>query len=344
MSPFLEGFRGGLPEVGLPDITFSMATIRTLSPTAFAMFVVILTQSAATARAYAFRFGERINVNTDMVGLSLANIGAGLSGTFVVNGSPTKTEMVVAAGGKSQLSQLVTSIIVLFVLLFFTGPLAYMPAAVLSAIVFLIGIELVDIGGMKTIFRERPWEFWVAVITAAAVIFAGVEQSLLLAIIMSLVVHTRHGYRPNNKILISNDSGGWVQHPVRTAQQELPGLLIYRFMHNMYYANAQIMIDEIMSLAKEADPPLAWFCLDAAAANDVDFTAAEALRALHGHLTELNTRLVFCEVTPDVRKEMDRSGITDLVGNDSFFPTPAAVVHGFRKFKVGMGDVHKIMR
>jgi hypothetical protein len=54
---------------------------------------------------------------------ALANLGAGLSGTFVVNGSPTKTQMVDSAGGHSQLAQITTIVIVLLVLLFLTGPL-----------------------------------------------------------------------------------------------------------------------------------------------------------------------------------------------------------------------------
>ena len=145
------------------------------------MFIVILAQSAATSRAYATRYSERFSENIDLVGLGLANIGAGLSGTFVVNGSPTKTQMVDSAGGRSQLSTLTTSVIVLIVLLFLTKPLAYMPNAVLSAVVFLIGIELVDIKGMRKILAQRPVEFWVALITAAVVVFIGVEQGILLA-------------------------------------------------------------------------------------------------------------------------------------------------------------------
>ena len=108
------------------------------------MFIVILAQSAATSRAYATRYSESFSENVDLVGLGLANVGAGLSGTFVVNGSPTKTQMVDSAGGRSQLATLTTSVIVVIVLLFLTKPLAYMPAAVLSSVVFLIGIELVD--------------------------------------------------------------------------------------------------------------------------------------------------------------------------------------------------------
>jgi MFS superfamily sulfate permease-like transporter len=81
------------------------------------------------------------------------------------------------------------------VLLFLTKPLAYMPNAVLAAVVFLIGIELVDLLGMRTILAQRPVEFWVALITAAVVVFIGVEQGILLAILLSLVAYTRHGYK-----------------------------------------------------------------------------------------------------------------------------------------------------
>ena len=247
---------GGIPAVGLPHVDLSVSLLTKLLPTAFSIFVVILAQSAATSRAYATRYDERFSENVDLVGLSLANVGAGLSGTFVVNGSPTKTQMVDSAGGHSQLAQITTSVIVLLVLLFLTGPLEFMPGAVLSAVVFLIGLDLIDVSGMRQIFRERPAEFGVALITAATVVLVGVEQGILLAMFLSLVSHTRHGYRPKNAVIVEAQPEGWKTVPVETQGQLLPGLLAYRFNHSMYYANAEQLFEEVSRLAKEANPPL----------------------------------------------------------------------------------------
>ncbi|HJV36733.1 SulP family inorganic anion transporter [Geomonas sp.] len=319
----------GLPGIGLPAGLTDFSLIRTLVPTAFAMFIVILAQSAATSRAYATRYNEPFNENVDLVGLSLANVGAALSGTFVVNGSPTKTQMVESAGGQSQLSQLTASLCVLLVLLFLTGPLAYLPNPVLSSVVFLIGVELIDLKGMHSILHERPWEFWVALLTACAVISVGVEQSILLAIVLSLVVHTRHGYLVNSMLLVADDVNGWRQQKASTPEQIRPGLIIYRFMHNMYYANAQVFTDDVTRLSREAQPPLSWFCIDAAAVNDVDYTAADALRKVHGLLAAQGTRLVFCELLEEVRVEFDRSGLTALLGEDAFFPSIKAVLRAY---------------
>jgi SulP family sulfate permease len=320
----------GLPHLGLPQVDWNWGLIGKLVPIAFAMFVVILAQSAATSRAYAARYNERFSENTDLIGLGLANIGAGLSGTFVVNGSPTKTQMVDSAGGRSQVSLLITTGIVLLVLLFLTGPLAYMPEAVLSAVVFLIGIDLIDVKGMRSIFTQRRSEFWVALITTMMVVFVGVEQGILLAMALSLVDHTRRGYHPKNAVLVPNAAGTWLAQPVASMSQAAPGLLIYRFTHSMYYANSQLLTEEITSLANKATPPLRWFCIDASAVDDVDFSAAETLRALHGILEEAGIRLVVAQVMDDIKAE-SRYELDQLFGKDAFFDTLGDVMNAYRQ-------------
>ena len=330
----LGAIPSGLPAIGLPEVKWSWDLIQKLIPTAFAMFIVILAQSAATSRAYAARYNERFSENTDLVGLGIANIGAGLSGTFVVNGSPTKTQMVDSAGGHSQLAQIATTIIVVVVLLFLTGVLAYMPDPVLSAIVFLIGIELVDIDGMKKIFAQRQSEFWVALFTAGIVVFWGVEQGIILAIVLSLLDHVRRGYRPKNAVIVPDEQSHWHARPVTNPAQVEPGLLIYRFTHSMYYANAEQLSEQVLALVKDAQPSVSWFCIDGSAVDDVDFTAAETLRSLYGVLKEQGVRLVFAQVMEDVRAE-SRYELNKLVGEDAFYATLDDVVNAYRQKSAG---------
>ena len=145
----------GLPHVGLPQhVSWHDAVL--LLATAFSMFIVILAQSAATSRAYAVKYSERFDENTDLVGLGVANITAGFTGTFVVNGSPTKTEMVDEAKSHTQVAQLSTAVVVAIVLLFLTKPLQYLPNCVLSSVVFLIGVKLIDITGHARDLSPAP--------------------------------------------------------------------------------------------------------------------------------------------------------------------------------------------
>ncbi|MCP4326951.1 MAG: SulP family inorganic anion transporter [Alphaproteobacteria bacterium] len=321
----LGSIPSGLPEIEIPDVELSLKLVWSLAPTALAMLVVILAQSAATARAYAVRYDERLNETSDLVGLGIANIGAGLSGTFVVNGSPTKTQMVEGAGGRTQLSMLVTVAVVLLVLLFLTEPLTYMPEAVLSAIVFLIGIDLIDVKEMKRIYVARRSEFWVALVTALMVVFFGVEKGVIFAVLLSLVVHTRHGYRPKNSVLVRAAPGPWRARPLTSRAQAAPGLLIYRFAHGMYYANAERLSEEVLELVETADPPLRWFCIDVSAVDDVDYSAAATLRSLHQTLDGKGIRLVIMQVLDDDQDRI-RGELGQLFDKDAFYDTLDEVV------------------
>jgi hypothetical protein len=90
-----------------------------------------------------------------------------------------------------RIAQLVFASIVLLVLLFLTGPLQYLPRCVLAGIVFTIAVGMIDVKGLRDIRRESPSEFYLAVGTAAAVVAIGVEQGILLAIALSLLMHVR---------------------------------------------------------------------------------------------------------------------------------------------------------
>lgn len=327
---------GGLPHFGIPALPPSSAWAA-LVGTAASIFLVILAQSAATSRAYAVKYNEQFSENVDLVGLSLASAAAGVSGTFVVNGSPTKTQMVDSAGGRSQLSQLTTAAIVLIVLLFLTKPLSYMPNAVLAAVVFLIGVELVDVKGMARIWRTRPVEFWVATVTAATVVVVGVEQGIILAIALSLVAHVRHSYRPTDLIVTYND-GEIRTHPITDPRQDEPGLLIYHFAASMYYANTEAFQTEVLSLVEGADPKLRWLVLDASGITDVDFTAADMLRKVIPLLEQRGATFVVAGLTDSVRQEYDVSDITALVGEHNIYPGVRDVVLAYRK---EFGTAHK---
>jgi MFS superfamily sulfate permease-like transporter len=97
--PVIGTVPAGLPSLRLP--AFSPHDATSLLGAAASMFVVILAQSAGTARAFAAKHREPFHADTDLVGLGAANLAAGFSGTFVVNGSPTQTQVADSAGARS---------------------------------------------------------------------------------------------------------------------------------------------------------------------------------------------------------------------------------------------------
>lgn len=310
---------GGLPSIGLPDVTWSEAL--TLLPVAGSCFVMIIAQSAATSRVFALHYHERVDGDADILGLSAANAVAAVSGTFVVNGSPTQTAMADRAGARSQVAQLVFASVVLLVLLFLTGPLQYLPRCALASIVFTIAAGMVDVTGLLDIRRESPGEFYLAVVTAASVVAIGVEQGILLAIALSLFRHVRHSYSPHTIMLAPNATGRWVPVPATPGKETEPGLIVYRFNSDLFYANADRFADEVRSLVERAPTPIRWFIVDAGAITDIDYSAAQSVRDLLDDLAHQGVGIVFARVSPYLRSDMDRHRITVVIGEARIFTT-----------------------
>ncbi|MGZ4288957.1 MAG: SulP family inorganic anion transporter [Solirubrobacteraceae bacterium] len=307
----------GLPSIGLPS-GVGWDDVVPLLATAASMFLVILAQSAATSRAYAVKYKERFVENNDLVGLSLANVAAGLSSTFVVNGSPTKTEMADEAKSKTQVAMLAMAVTVAIVLLFLTKPLQYMPNAVLAAVVFVIGVKLVDIAHMREVLRLRRDEFVIAAATAVVVVGVGVEQGIILAIVLSLLDHVRRHYQPHDSVITRDEQGRSVSIDPTPGARTEPGLVVYRFGVGLFYANVARFTEEVLALVDVPEPPR-WFVLFADAIDDIDFTGGKVLVELAEQISQRNVVFAVADARSSVLSELDRFGLTDAIGRDHVY-------------------------
>jgi MFS superfamily sulfate permease-like transporter len=309
----------GLPHLGLPDV--SVDDIWQVLPIAFSCFIVILAQSAATSRVYALRYRDQFSQNVDLIGLALANAAAGCSSTFVVNGSPTKSAMVDTAGGRSQVSHLATATMVLLVLLFLTKPLSHLPNAVLAAIVFHIGLKLVDYRGMAEIYRKKPREFWLALTTAATVVIVGLLQGILLALVVSLLAHVRRAYQPHTAIILPDPVDQWRMVRVTPVKMAEPGLVMYWFGAELFYANAGHFAEQARRVVAESPSLVRWLVVDMGAITAIDFSAGRMLRELQEDLAQQKVVLALSRVSPDLQLDLDRLELTPLIGPDHIFPS-----------------------
>lgn len=317
----------GLPRMGLPDVTWHDVAL--VFPIALSCFIVILAQSAATSRAYALRYRDHFSQNLDLIGLSLANAAAGFSSTFVVNGSPTKTAMVDTAGGRSQWSHLTTATVVLMVLLFFTRPLSFLPNAVLAAIVFLIGIKLVDFRGLAEISRSKPREFAVALVTAVTVVLFGVEQGIIVAVVLSLLEHVRRSYRPHTAVVVRDAAGHWqFEDPVPGKMVE-PGLVMFWFGADLYYANAAFFAEHARGLIHDSPSPVRWLVVDATAITSLDFSAGRTMAELQQDLGKLGVVLALVVVPVKHNADLERMGLIDLIGSNRIFESRHACLAAY---------------
>jgi high affinity sulfate transporter 1 len=321
--------QGGFPPIGLPQ-GINLDNWATCTAIAFSCFILIIAQSAATSRSFAMKHGQNVDVNRDIVGLSAANFAAGLSGTFVVNGSPTKTQILDEQKGRTQVANLTMSVIVLLVVLLFTTVLTDMPKAVLGAIVFLIGVDLIDITGLRRIARRRRSELVIAVLTAVVVCAVGVEQGVILAIVVSILEVIRRQYKPKDFVLGVSDSGQQRYRQATPGAQSAPGLIVFRYDAELFYANANRFVDDIESLVDKAPDQVRWLILDAGGLNDIDYSAGIALAGLLDYLRSRQIIFAMAGADSSLVDTLRAYGLLDRIGPDHLHDTLAEAIEAFR--------------
>jgi high affinity sulfate transporter 1 len=321
--------QGGFPPIGLPS-GLDVSDVWKVLPIALSCVVLIIAQSAATSRSFAMKHGEKVDVNRDIVGLSGANLAAGLSGTFVVNGSPTKTQILDEDHGRTQVANMTMSAIVLVFVLFFTQVIENMPSAVLSAIVFTIGISLIDIAGLRIVARERQSEFVVALITAVVVCCVGVEQGIILAIVASIIDLIRRQYSPKRFVIGVEKDGMPTYEQAVAGAQSAPGLIVFRYDADLFYANANRMSDDVQALMSGAPDPVRWLVLDCTAIDDADYSAGVALNGLIDYVHEHDAVLALAGADDSLLQPLKAYGVIQRVEPAHVFDSVAAAVAAFR--------------
>lgn len=310
---------GGFPPVGAPEGVAWSANISGMSAIAFSCLVLIVAQSAATSRSFAMKHGDPVDINRDIIGLGAANITAAFTGTFVVNGSPTKTQILDSQKGKTQVANLTMAAIVLLVVLFFTGLLTDMPKATLGAIVFLIGIDLIDVAGLKRIRSRRMDEFVIAIITAVVVCAVGVEQGIILAIVISLLELIRRQYKPKDYLITLGSDGKPTYLDATPGSQSAPGLLVFRYDAELFYANANRFVDDIHSLIEAAPDSVRWLILEAGSLTDIDYSAGLSL----DHLIDFTDArgITFALARPDASllDTLDKYGLKERINHEHIY-------------------------
>jgi SulP family sulfate permease len=332
---------GGLPHLGIPfgipEVYWS--DILPMASIAGSCAIMILAQSAATARVYAARYDQKLDADQDIVGLAAANAAAALSGGFVVNGSPTQTAMVEGVGSRSQIAQVTAAATVALVLLFLTRPLQYLPQCVLGAMVFLVAIHMIDLRGLRDIRKESPAEFALAAVTALFVVAVGVEQGIVLAMVVSLLRIVHHSYHPRSGVMISESDGTWRLIPPVAGAVTEPGFVLYRFGAALFYANASRFADEILTLARPSPipspTPVRWLIVDAEAITNVDYSAARVVEALKKDLTNAGIVFGFARVPWNTRADFDRHHLTAAIGPSLIFNRLHDALAAYEKLQLG---------
>jgi high affinity sulfate transporter 1 len=310
----------GLPSFQLPGVSASQ--IGTLLAGAVGIALVSFADTSVLSRTFAVRGGYRVDPNQELVALGAANVAAGLFQGFSVSSSSSRTPVAESAGAKTQLTGLVGAGAIALMLLFFPNLVRNLPNSALAAVVISAAIGLVEVAGVRKLYRLRRTEFALSIVCFLGVALLGVIQGIFIAVGLALLNFIRRAWYPYDAVLGRVDGlKGYHDVSRYPEAKRVPGLLLYRWDAPLFFANAEQFADRLKLAIASSPTPVRWAIVTAEPVTDLDTTAADVLRRLEEELAAEGIDLRFAEMKDPVKDRLKRYGLFDRFGDDHFYPT-----------------------
>ena len=314
----LQGIKtvGAIPS-GFPPLSFphwNWELVMTLLPGASMIAMISFVESLSIAQATALQQRSHLNSNQELIALGLANISAGVSSAFPVTGSLSRTVVNADAGAKSPMAGVLSSILIIFVSLFFTGFFEDLPLTILAATIIVSIWKLVNFQPFFDAWRYSKADGLAMWITFLGVVLIDISTGLIIGIVSTFVLMLWRISRPHIAVvgLVKGTQHfrNIQRHQVSTSDR----VLSLRIDENLTFLNANsfkgYLINEI-----SLNDQLQHVIINCSSISAIDLSALEMLEDLNAELAKLDIRLHFAEVKGPVMDKLQASKLmTHLSG------------------------------
>jgi len=296
----------GLPALAIPSIQWN--DIQSLWLPALLISLVGFVESVSVAQSLALKRNQRITPNKELLGIGAANIASALSGGYPVTGGFARSVVNFSAGANTPAAGVVSAILMAVVVAVATSWFYYLPHAVLAATIIVAVLGLIDFKTLQQSWRYDRADAISLILTFFGVIFLGVEEGIVIGVVLSLAVVVWRSSRPHMAVVGRVPGTEHFRNIDRHDVELVHGLIALRIDESMYFANAQVLEDKIESLVAASSDTRA-VLLIMSAVNQLDSTALAMLDELEKNLQAKNISLQFAEIKGPV---LDRLLNTDL--------------------------------
>ncbi len=314
----------GLPQFTIPQLTLG-AFLKFL-PTAIIISLLGFMEAVAIAKAMASKSGQKLDPNQELIGQGLANILGSISSSYAVSGSFSRSAVNFQAGAVSGISSVVTSVVVIITLLFFTPLLYHLPQAVLAAVIMMAVIGLINIKGFIHSWTAQRYDGIIAVITFFTTLYFAphLDKGIMVGVGLSLLVFFYKAMRPTVATLSMNEArvlGASEYYRLKGCKH----ISVIRFDGPLFFTNASYL-DEQLTKYRSNCPELRYILLDARGINDMDASGEEVLRMICKQVRSGGLGFAMCGTKFPVLRVMERTGLLDIIGKEFMFPDSRAAV------------------
>jgi sulfate permease, SulP family len=291
-----------------------------LAGTAIAIAILGMLEAASITKGLAAKSGQKIEPNQELIGMGAANIACSFFGAVPGSSSFARSSVNFQSGAKTQLSSMISSVVVLGVLSYVTPIFNFIPVAALAAHLIRIGFKMINRHQIRIACRSTPSDLVVFVVTLGSCLFLKLDTAIYVGIGVSLALFLTKTSTPMLVEYAINESGNLAELN-DPSQRPHPEISIIHVEGELFFGAADLFQEQVRRLAENQN--IRVFILRMKNARHLDASTVMAMENLHDYLRETGRYLLISGSNPDVTHVLENSGLLQQIGRENIFPAEA---------------------
>jgi len=313
------GLVGSIADISIGPLLPALPNLL-LSPlilgSALSLAIIGLIQGVGVSSSIPNPDGEYPDVSRDFAGQGLGNIFAGLFQGMPLGGSVSQTAVVLAAGAKTRLANVLTGVFVAALVIIFGAQLKTVPLPTISALLVFAGVEIIRGQQIREVWRTSLSSRTVLVLTFGSTLVLPIQIAVLFGVITSVVIQI---YKTSLDIqvveLAVSDDGSVREH---TPPAILPSdrVTVLDFYGSAFFASAPTL-QSLLPEAKGAKRAVV--ILRLRGRRELGSTFLKVLGRYARELHSNGGKLVLTGVSDALNEQLGRSKYWELSGAENIF-------------------------
>ena len=273
-----------------------------------------LMYTLSTIKALKVKTGQDLDFNQSFLNQGLVNITCSFFGGFMTSGSMTKSFANLQAGARSKLSQLISALSILPVLLFFRSLGAYIPIPTLGSIVIIVAFGMIDFREIKASFQNK-FDGLIFTVTFVTTIFAPrIDYAIYLGIGISLILVLKNSSDLNYSYLkYQSQNGKFINSKVNTFKKN--DCIIINLAGNINFNSTNRLKKEL----NNSYQPEQKFIIRMQDVENIDLTSIKELEFFINKVQKNNGHVIFSGLNKSIAKIFNDYNLDKMVGKDNVF-------------------------
>ena len=288
--------------------------IKNLASPIFTIAALAIIESLLCGASASRMKKEPFDADRELVAQGVGNMILPLLGGVPATAAIARTSVAIKSGEQTRLTSVFHSVFLLAAMFLLGGVMSKIPLSALAAVLMVTAFKMNEWDDIKFIFKHKfKTSISQFLLTMICTVVFDITSAIVLGVLYSAIMYMAQSAHVS--VHFSNVDPEKLKGKLQCSDEDFKGVQVAYVTGPLYFASASKLEEELHKINAESHTLL----LSMRGVPNIDVAGAKVVLETVENLKANGVAVMFCGMTKRAKLTLDRAGVTDLVGEESYF-------------------------